>query len=352
VAPGPVGHTLGDLAALVGGRAVGDADLPIRGVSTLEQAGPTDLGLLADPGFLSEVPTSEAGALLVSEEIEPDVVGVPNRLVVTNPREAMVVLLGHFHPAPIIRAGVHPTAILGDRVSLGTDVTLGPYVVLEDDVTVGDRSVLYSHTVVRQGARIGNDSVVHPHVVLYPGVVVGSRTVLHSGVRVGVDGFGYTPSVDGTKKIPHVGQCVIRDDVEIGANTCIDRGSIGRTEIGGQAKLDNLVHIGHNVRVGAGSFLAAQFGSAGSAKIGAGTMWGGQSGVADHVVVGDGARVAGQAGVTEDVPAGETVAGFPARPIGDFNKAVAAMYRLAELRQRVRSLERALKLGSAGKSTE
>jgi len=340
------------LAILVGGRTVGDADLHIRGVLTLEQAGPSDLGLVADRGFLAAVLTSQAGALLVSEEIEPDAAGVVNRLVVTSPREAMAVLLGHFHPEPTVQAGIHPTAVLGDRVTLGTYVTVGPYVVLEDDVTVGDRTVLHAHTVVRRGARIGDDSVVHPHSVLYPEVVVGNRTVLHSGVRVGVDGFGYTPSVDGTKKIPHVGQCVIGDDVEIGANSCIDRGSIGRTEVGDQTKLDNLVHIGHNVSVGAGSFLAAQFGSAGSAKIGAGTMWGGQSGVADHVVVGDGARVAAQAGVTEDVPAGETVAGFPARPIGEFNKAVAALNRLADLRQRVRALERVLKLGNAGKSTE
>ena len=350
--PGPADATLGDLAALVGGRVVGDLDFSIRGISTLEQAGPTDLGLLADRGFLPALTGSEAGALLVSNELELDAADVPNRLVVENPREAMTILLGHFHPEPRTLPGIHPTAILGERVELGMDITIGPYVVVEDDVTVGDRSVLHSHTVVRRETRIGAECVVHPHVVLYPGVVLGDRVVLHSGVRVGVDGFGYTPSPEGTKKIPHVGQCVIGNDVEIGANSCIDRGSIGRTELGEQTKLDNLVHIGHNVRVGPSSFLAAQFGSAGSTSIGAGTMWGGQSGVAPHVVVGDGARVAGQAGVTEDVPVGETVSGFPARPIKEFNRAVSAMYRLAELRKRVRALERALKLGGGGEPAE
>jgi UDP-3-O-[3-hydroxymyristoyl] glucosamine N-acyltransferase len=145
---------------------------------------------------------------------------------------------------------------------------------------------------------------------------------------------------------------VIGDDVEIGANSCIDRGSIGRTELGNQTKLDNLVHIAHNVTIGPGSFLAGQVGIAGSTSIGAGTMWGGQSGAADHVEIGDGVKVAGQAGISDDVPAGETVAGFPARPIKDFHRATAAMYRLADLRQRVRRMERALQFGRSEEAAE
>ena len=352
MASDPAARTLGDLAALVGGRAVGDVDLSIQGVATLAHAGPTDLGLLADRAYLDELPGSHAGALLVSEELEAEAADSPNRLIVENPREAMVFLLGRFHPEPPRRPGIHPTAVLGEGVQLGLDVSVGPYVVMEDDVVVGDRATLYSHVVVGQGAQIGADSVLHPHVVLYPQVLVGHRVVLHSGVSLGVDGFGYTPSDGGMKKIPHVGPCVIGDDVEIGANSCIDRGSIGRTELGNETKLDNLVHIGHNVTVGPGSFLAGQVGVAGSTRIGAGTMWGGQSGAADHLEVGDGVMVAGQAGVTDDVPAGDTVAGFPARPIKDFNRAIAAMYRLADLRQRVRKMERALELGRSEKDVE
>ena len=352
MASGPPQHTLGDLASLVGGRAVGDVDLPIDGIATLGHAGPTELGLLADHRYVDALSRTEAGALLVSEELDAQATEVPNRLVVEDPRQAMAVLLGHFHPDPPHRPGIHTTAVIGEGVRLGADVSVGPYVVVEDGVVLGDRVTLHSHVVVREGARVGTDSVLHPHVVLYPQVLVGERVVLHSGVRVGVDGFGYTPGEDGPTKIPHVGLCVIGDDVEIGANSCIDRGSIGRTELGSRTKLDNLVHIGHNVSVGPDSFLAGQVGVAGSTSIGAGTMWGGQSGAADHIVVGDGARVAAQAGVTEDLAAGNTVAGYPARPISDFHKATAAMYRLAELRQRVRRMERALELGRAEEASE
>ncbi len=352
MASGPAQRTLGDLASLVDGRVVGNVDLSIQGIATLANAGPTELGLLADRAYLETLPESEAGALLISEELDVEVVDASNRLVVEDPREAMVVLLGHFHPEPPRRPGTHPTAVMGDGVRLGLDVCIGPYVVVEDEVVIGDRATLHAHVVVRQGARIGADTVLHPHVVLYPQVLVGDRVVLHAGARIGVDGFGYTSSDGGMKKIPHVGHCVIGDDVEVGANSCIDRGSIGRTELGNQTKLDNLVHIAHNVTIGPNSFLAGQVGIAGSTSIGAGTMWGGQSGAADHVEIGDGVKVGGQAGIIEDVPAGETVFGCPARPIKDFHRATAALYRLADLRQRVRKMERALQLGGTGEAPE
>ena len=345
-------HTLADLASLVGGRAVGDVELPIKGIATLAQAGPDELGLLSDRKYLKALPESNAGALLISEELDAEGTDAPNRLVVESPREALAFLLGHFHPEPPRRPGIHPTAVIGEGVQLGLDVSVGPYVVVEDDVIIGDRATLHAHVVVRHGTRIGDDSVLHPHVVLYPQTQVGSRVVLHAGVRIGVDGFGYTPSDGELKKIPHVGLCVIGDDVEIGANSCVDRGSIGRTELGDQTKLDNLVHIGHNVSVGPQSVMAAQVGIAGSTGIGAGTMWGGQSGAADHLEIGDEVKVAAQAGIIDDLPSGSTVAGFPARPIKDFLRANAATYRLADLRRRVQDMERALELGRGREAAE
>lgn len=349
---GPAGHTLAELASLVGGRAVGDVALSIKGIATLADAGPDELGLLADRKYLKAAPESDAGALLISEELDPEATDAPNRLVVENPREALTFLLGHFHPEPQRRPGIHPTAVIGEGVQLGLDVSVGPYVVAEDDVVIGDRVTLHAHVVVRQGARIGADSILHPHVVLYPQARVGERVVLHAGVRIGVDGFGYTPSDGELKKVPQVGLCVIGDDVEIGANSCVDRGSIGRTELGNQTKLDNLVHIAHNVSVGPQSVMAAMVGIAGSTSIGAGTMWGGQSGAADHLDIGDEVKVAARAGLIDDVPSGSTVAGFPARPLKDFLEATAAMYRLAGLRRRVREMERALDLGRSREAAE
>ncbi|RMH15290.1 MAG: UDP-3-O-(3-hydroxymyristoyl)glucosamine N-acyltransferase, partial [Gemmatimonadetes bacterium] len=317
----------------------GDAEHEVLGVAPLERARPDQLGLLADRRYLAALGGSHAGALLVSEELAPEADERP-RLVVAQPHAAMAVLLEHFHPPFREAPGVHPTAVLGEGVRLGEGVHVGPYAVVEDGAVLGEGVILRAHVVVGRGARIGAGSVLFPHAVVYPGAELGERVILHAGARVGVDGFGYVPLPDGPRKIPHVGGCVLEDDVELGANTCVDRGSIDETRIGRGSKLDNLVHIAHNVRVGAGSLMAALVGIAGSTRIGAGTMWGGQSGAIDHMVVGDGVRVSAQAGITTEVPPGETMMGFPARPMADYLKAYAATFRLGELRRRVAALEK------------
>jgi UDP-3-O-[3-hydroxymyristoyl] glucosamine N-acyltransferase len=177
---------------------------------------------------------------------------------------------------------------------------------------------------------------------LYPQVEIGKRVILHAGVRLGVDGFGYAQDGGIHRKVPQVGRCVVMDDVEIGANTCLDRGSIGDTVVEAGAKLDNLVHLGHNVRVGSGTLLAAMVGVAGSSSVGRGVVAGGQVGIAGHLHVGDGARLAAQAGVIGDVPPGETVSGFPARSHRDFLRAMGQLFKLPELVQRVKNIEKAL----------
>tara|TARA_Y100000590_G_scaffold470628_1_gene667152 strand:- start:197 stop:1255 length:1059 start_codon:yes stop_codon:yes gene_type:complete len=347
-----MGHTLEKLASLVDGRVVGNADLHIKGVATLAHAKSDELGLLSDRKYLKGLSNSNAGALLVSRDIDPEAVGSPNLLVVDDPRNALAVLIEHFHPEPDRIPGIHPTAVIGERVQFGVNISVGPYVVVGNDVVIGDRVTLHAHVVVQQRARIGNDSTLHPHVVLYPEVQLGNRVILHAGVRVGVDGFGYTPSDGEIKKIPHVGLCLIGDDVEIGANSCVDRGTIGNTEIGNQTKLDNLVHIAHNVKVGSHNLMAAMVGIAGSTVIGDDTMWGGQSGAMGHLEIGDGIKVAAQAGLTNDVSSGSKVAGFPARPIKDFLKANAVLYRIADLRRRVLKMERSLGLDPNQELTE
>ncbi|MFP4624266.1 MAG: UDP-3-O-(3-hydroxymyristoyl)glucosamine N-acyltransferase, partial [Gemmatimonadota bacterium] len=205
-----------------------------------------------------------------------------------------------------------------------------------------DRCRIGAHTVVGRECELAEDVVLHPHVTVYAGTRIGSRSIIHSGARLGVDGFGYA-AVDGVpRKIPQVGGCVIGADVEIGANVTVDRGSIGPTEIADHVKIDNLVQIGHNVRVGAGSIIVAQVGIAGSTRLGRGVTLGGQAGLAGHVHIGDGATVAAQAGVFGDVPAGETWSGYPARPHREALRGQAAVARLKELRERVRELERQL----------
>lgn len=331
-----------EIAALVGGTLKGGADPELIGVAPLERARPTELSFLAHPRYVAYVQRSEAGAILVSEELEARVGEGRTRIVVRDVHRGLALVLRRLYPERPFEAGVHPTAVIHEEAALGTGVAVGPYAVIGRGARIGDRVRIGAHVVIGEDCEIGDDVVLHPHVTLYPGVRVGPRSILHSGVRVGVDGFGYV-FVDGAhQKVPQVGGCRIGADVEIGANTTIDRGSIGETEIGDGVKIDNLVHIGHNVRIGAHSIIVAQVGVAGSSTIGRGVTLAGQVGIPGHVTIGDGATIAAQAGVFGDVPAGAVYSGYPARPHKEALRAQAALFRLPEVMKRIRALERAL----------
>lgn len=331
--------TLAEVAERVDGRLVGDGAIEIVGIAPVDEAGPDRIAFLAAQAYAKYASESTGAAFLVSADLEEALPEEAARVVVDDGYPAMRTLLRHFHPPTPWAASVHPTAVIGRDVRLGEGVEIGPYAVLEDGAEIGDGSRVGAHSVVGRGCAVGRDCRVHPHVVLYEDTVLGDRVVLHSGARLGPDGFGYT-LVDGEHaKIPQVGRCVIGDDVEIGANTTIDRGSLGDTRIGRGTKLDNLVHIAHNVRVGARSLLAAMVGIAGSTRIGEGVFMGGQSGAVNSVEIGDGARVTVQSGVIGDVAEGETVSGFPARPHREAMKGYANVARLSQLLDRVKRLE-------------
>lgn len=351
--------TLAEVAHLVGGRVVGDPALEVGDVAPLEQAGAGDLGFLADRRYLALRSSTQGAPLLVAEKLVPL---LPTEgwdgVAVAEPHRALRRVVAHFHPPEPVEPGIHPTAVFGRGARLGKGVHVGAYVVVGDDAELGDGVVLHPHAVVGAGSRVGAASILHPHVVLYPGTVVGERVILHAGARVGVDGFGYVFEDGEHRKVPQVGGCLLEDDVEVGANSCIDRGSIGRTVIGAGTKLDNLVHVGHNVRVGPRALLVAQVGIAGSSRIGEGAVLGGQVGVSGHLEVGAGARLGAQAGVIGDVPPGETVSGYPARPHREYLQAMATLFRLTgerhssearlrELEQRLTRLER--EAGKPGK---
>jgi len=346
--PDPAGLSLARAAELVGGRVVGESTARFLGIAPLEEAGEVHLGFLADSRYLKQVAGSRAGALLVAAELEERLPIAAWRGIVTDaPHQALVRLLEELHPSPDPPPGIHPTAVLGRGVVLGERVHVGPYAVLEEGVEVGDNCRIGAHVVVGAGARMGAGCVLHPQVVLYPDTVLGDRVILHAGVRVGVDGFGYVFHEGSHRKVPQVGGCVLEDDVEVGANSTVDRGSIGRTVVGRGSKLDNLVHLGHNVHLGELGLVVAQVGVAGSTRLGKGVVLGGQAGVGGHLRVGDGARVAARGGVIGDVQPGETVSGFPARPHKEFMRAMAALQRLPDLQRRVAELERALAAGGS-----
>ena len=334
---------LSEIHEHVGGRREGDADPEISAVATLDRAVESDLSFVADPKYLRYLPATRAGALLIADDLHTrlDGVAIP-AIVVDDPHRALAIVLGLLHPAPPHEPGIHATAELGEDVELGADVRIEAYAVIGAGTRIGARSRIGAHCVIGAGCELADDVRLHPHVTLYDGVAVGARSILHSGVRAGVDGFGYV-HVDGVhRKVPQVGTCVIGADVEIGANTTIDRGSVGTTEIGDGVKIDNLVHLGHNVRVGAHAIIVAQAGVAGSTRIGSYAVLGGQAGIGGHVEIGQGAQVAGQAGVFGDVPAGAVYSGYPARPHKEALRAQAALFRLPEMLKKLRALERRL----------
>jgi UDP-3-O-[3-hydroxymyristoyl] glucosamine N-acyltransferase len=246
-----------------------------------------------------------------------------------------------FHVPRRPPAGIHPTAVIAATAKIASPVSIGAYTVIGDDVEIGPDATIHPHVTIYPGVRIGAGFVAHAGVVVREDVRIGDRVVLHPGVVLGGDGFGFVPGPRGAVKILQTGTVIIEHDVEIGANTTIDRATLGATVVREGAKLDNLVMVGHNCEVGAHSFLAAQVGLAGSTKLGRGVQMGGQAGAAGHLTIGDGAQIVAQSGVPSSVAAGHTVGGYPAVEVTRWRRASAALLRLPELLQRVRRLERA-----------
>ena len=334
-----------DIAALVGGTLQAESDPQITGVAAIDRAQPHELSFVAHAKYAAYLQHSRAAALLVTEDLVPPESTTLPRIVVKDVHRALAQVLAHFHPEPPVRPGVHPTAVIGEGVTLGSDVAIDAYVVIGAGTRVGDRVRIGAHCVIDEDCVLSVDVRLHAHVTLYSKVTLGARSIIHSGARLGSDGFGYTFVEGQHRKVPQVGGVVIGDDVEIGANCTVDRGSVGATEIGNGVKIDNLVHVGHNVRIGDLSIIVAQVGVSGSTVLGKGVTMAGQSGLPGHLHIGDGATIAAKSAPIGDVPAGAVYTGFPARPHKDFLRAQGALYKLHDLFRRVRLLEK--KAGTA-----
>ena len=326
------------IATLVSGELIGDAGAAVKGVAPLDRAEASDLSILSSGKYTPMMATTKAGVVLVDPEFR-DAPGAPGaRIVVEKPLEKLLALLPQLYPPELPAPGVAATARIGPGVKLGRRIAIGDCAVIGAGTTLGDEVSIGSHSVVGDRVSIGAGSRLWPSVTIYSGATLGSRALVHSGARVGCDGFGYVFQDGAHQKIPHVGRCIIGDDVEIGANTTIDRGSIDDTVVGNGTKIDNLVHIAHNVRIGEKCLLMAQVGVAGSVTIGDGAILAGQAGISGHLSIGAGARLAAQAGVFGDIPAGETWSGYPARPHRDALRASAALFKLAGMIRRLEKL--------------
>ncbi|MEE4270699.1 MAG: UDP-3-O-(3-hydroxymyristoyl)glucosamine N-acyltransferase [Thermoanaerobaculales bacterium] len=329
--------TLADLASRLGAEVVGDENRKVEGIRPLDLAGPEHLSFLHNPKYVGQAAASAAGAVIAgsAEGLEGR-----NLLVCDEPYLAVARVLEIFHPRPAAPPGVHSTAAVGDDLELGQDASVGPHVTVGAGVTIGARSVIGAGCVLGAGARIGEDTLLHPRVVIEDGCRVGDRCILQAGAVVGSDGYGFA-TVDGVHhKVPQVGVVVVEDDVEIGANTTIDRATMGETRIGRGTKIDNLVQVAHNVQIGDGSLLVAQVGVSGSTKIGRYSVLGGQAGVAGHLELGDQTMVAAKSAVMKSTAAGSVVAGRPARPQREHMRSQAAVQRLDGMRKRLAELEK------------
>ena len=326
------------IAALVGGELVGDAAAVVSAVAPLDRATATHLSFLGSGKYASMFAASNAGVVLVDPEFRDAPGNTKARIVVEKPMEKMLAVLPRLYPPARRPAGISPTARIGRGASLGKEVSVGDYAVIGDGATIADYVEVGAHAVVGDGARIGARSRLYPQVVVYPRSVLGERVTVHAGARIGCDGFGYVFRDGAHQKIPHVGGCSIGNDVEIGANTTIDRGSIDDTVIGDGTKIDNLVHVAHNVRIGRLCLLMAQVGIAGSVVVEDGCIIAGQAGLSGHITIGAGAKLAAQAGVFGDVPAGETWSGYPARPHRESLRASGALFKLAGMLRGIEKL--------------
>ena len=330
--------TAAAIAGLVGGELEGDGQAVVTGVAALDRAESRDLSVLASSKYAPMLSSSRAGVVLIDPEFRAAAGNARARIIVSKPLEKLLAVLPKLYSEEKPVPGIAASARIGKGVVLGDGVSIGEYAVLEAGATLGDRVVVGAGCVIGAGATIGEDSRLWAGATVYRGAIIGARVGLHSGSRIGVDGFGYVFGGGMHNRIPHVGGCIIGDDVEIGANTTIDRGSIDDTVIGKGSKIDNLVHVAHNVRIGERCLLMAQVGIAGSVVIGDDCIIAGQAGLSGHITIGKGARIAAQAGVFGDIPAGETWSGYPARPHREALRASGALFKLAGMIRRLEKL--------------
>jgi len=331
-------RTTKELADFLGCALEGEGGVAISGVASPASAKTGDLIYVDSPRHLQGAAASAALCAVIGPSLS-----LPGKILIraTDPKAAFARAAAWLIPASTIASGIHPTAIIAASARLGTGASVGPYAVIEDDVRIGAGSEIGAFCFLGRGSQLGGGCRLFPRVTIYSGVSLGNRVILHSGAVIGSDGFGYVSENGKRLKFPQVGGVEVQDDVEIGANTTIDRGSLDLTKIGAGTKLDNLVHVAHNVTIGENTVIAAQTGVSGSSTVGANVAIGGQVGIADHCEIEDGAILGAQAGIPtgKTIRKGQLVWGTPARPLAKFKEQFVWLARLPELAERIKKLE-------------
>ena len=335
---------LQELAQKLECRLEGDPEIEIRGVAGIDHATEEQMTFLANRRYFSLLKSTRASAVLVEEgvRLEREAGLAPLAALRTaNPYLAFAQAIEFFYAAPVYKPGVHVTAVIAGSAKIGAGAHIGPYCFVDEDVEIGPGGVLHSFVTIYRGAKIGANFFAHAHAVVREGCIVGDRVILQNGAIIGGDGLGYAKRADGSwHKMVQSGPAVLEDDVEVQANACVDRATVGETRIGHGTKIDDLVLVGHASRVGANVMLCGQVGLAGSTRIGDGCILAGQVGTAGHLTVGDGTVITAQSGVPNDVPRRALYSGYPAVENREWLKMMAALHRLPELQRRVAELEK------------
>lgn len=331
--------TARELAEKLQGRLVGDGGIELRGPATLEEAQADAVAFYANPNYATAYAATKAGVVLVGRDVMRD-----NGACIQceNPYASFVTAIEFFRTRPVHTAGIHPQAVIAPDAVVDATACIGPFCVIESNARVGRNTALHANVFIGAGSTVGDNCVLYPGVVLREDTQVGHRVIIHSNAVIGADGFGFAAQDGQYKKIPQVGIVIIEDDVEIGANTTIDRATLGQTRIGAGTKIDNLVQVGHNVTIGKHCVIVAQTGIAGSTSIGDECRIGGQVGIVGHLKIGNRAAFGAQSGVAADVAEGEIQSGSPARPHSVWKRVEVALPRLPGLLRRVRAIEEKL----------
>ena len=333
--------TAKQIAELIQGRIEGDENAVVNTFSKIEEGKPGAISFLSNPKYTHYIYDTESSVVLIDENVELEKPTKATLIRVKNAYECVAKLLQMYDAMKPKKTGIDPLAFISPKAKVGKDCYVGAFAYIGDGVEVGDGCQIYPHAVIYDNAKVGNNTTLYPNVSIYHDCRVGNNVIIHSGSVIGADGFGFAPGANGYDKIPQIGIVTIEDNVEIGANTCIDRSTMGSTYIRKGAKLDNLIQVAHNAEIGENTVMAAQGGVAGSTKVGKWCMFGGQVGMAGHISIADGTQVGAQAGITNTIKKAEApIIGSPAIDAKSYMKAYAVYRRLPELYQQLNALQK------------
>ncbi len=332
--------TAKQIAEFLGGTVDGNADATVHTFAKIEEGVPGALSFLSNVKYTHYLYSTQSSVVLVNRDFKPEQPVSATLVRVDNAYESLARLMSLYASMKPARTGISSLASVSEKASIGNNVYIGPFAVIEEGAVIGDNTRIYPHVTIGEGASVGSDCIIYPQVTVYYGCKVGNRCILHAGSVVGADGFGFAPTPNGYDKIPQIGIVELEDDVEIGANTCIDRSTMGRTVVHKGVKLDNLVQVAHNVEVGEHTVISAQTGIAGSSKIGSWCMIGGQSGISGHITVGNKVNIAAKTGVLSCINDGDTIMGYPSISYRNFLRSSLIFRDLPEMNKTIQKLQK------------